>query len=293
MTITVAVLGSTGTLGSSVVRKLSEYSEFNVISVVRDRASNEGECYWDYSLPVPDDVLNANVVVNCARSISFSENIRITKVLCDELPDSTLFLNISSNCVSASPRSLFSKLLYKGDAYVREKRVLEKITLNRPDAIVLRPTIVPDEGGWRRFLQECTLATIINCPFDVQDSMVDISTRKFVGEEILRIILMEKPPSIVDIVEKTISVRDFIQGPFTVNSCSNTFYDSFLKNVIASALCSILLPDCVAFKIQERLQRRIKSDSRETPTSEIFIDGMTRLYLFGGHTLRRGGYRSE
>ena len=65
---------------------------------------------------------------------------------------------------------------------------------------------------------------------------------------------------------------------------SYNFFNSFIKNVLLIILSSWLVPDKVTFFIQNAILNRTESSNLDSGESELVIEGMTRLYLFGDHT---------
>lgn len=283
----IVILGATGALGSAVVDRLS--SEAKVCPVKVSRSLNQdsnGTIIWDYKSPLPGEIRNADVVINCARSDRYIDNIRFNNILCRDLPLSCKFVNVSSNCVFAQPRSFWGRLLFKGDAYIREKKVIEKLTAERENSLLFRPTIVSDEGGWSQFLNSVRSSGTVISPFDSNKSVVKVISRAGVAERIVSYVLGNDSRIESEIFDSEMTVSDFIAREVIISGRKSTYFRSLLKNFLLSLLCSRFLPDSVVFKLQRFILAKKSNDiSSMDYISDFNIEGMTRLYLFGRHTI--------
>ncbi len=282
--VNVIVLGGNGALGRSVMGVLSDNSKINLFVVVRDKMlCTDRMIFWDYNSPLPEQLRETDVVVNCARSKNFFANVAFNKILIRSLPPSVKLINISSNAVFAKPSGLLSRWLFKGDAYIREKKLIERESLNRDNTLILRPTVVTDEGGWRSFFISCKSAGRIIGPVGGENSRVKVTRRDYIAKTIENCILSNQDVP-KELFESLAPVSTVIGREIVFRENSYNFFNSFIKNVLLIILSSWLVPDRVTFFIQNAILNRTESSNLNSGESELVIEGMTRLYLFGDHT---------
>lgn len=281
--INVAVLGAGGALGCAVTSVLIENPSVNVTCVVRDkRSSAENEIYWDYRSALPAQLKESDVVVNCARSKNFVENIAFNRILIRMLPVSVKLINISSNAVFAKPRGKFG-WLFKGDAYIREKKAIERESAGLKNASILRPTLVCDEGNWKEFLMACESAARIVGPFGCEKSKVKISSRAHIAR-VIEACVIGNADVPKELFESVVPVSKLLDKNPLYQGKSYNFFDSFSKNILCFFLTSWLIPDSVAYSVQTAILKRKDVPVPQVSESDLIIEGMTRLYLFGTHT---------
>lgn len=282
----IVVLGATGALGSAVVERLSSEENVQLVKVSRATCEDSPDTIlWNYKSPLPDKIRDADVVINCARSDWYNDNISFNRILCRDLPLSCKFLNVSSNCVFAKPRSYVMRLLFKGDAYIREKKAIERLTAARGNSLIFRPTIVVDEGGWAQFLKTVRNSETVTSPFDSNQSVVKVITRAGVADNILSS-LLDNIKIESEIFDTEMSVRELLGKKVVILGRKNTYFDSLLKNFLLSLLCSRFVPDAVVFRAQKIILERNSGHASSTDCIPKYnVEGMTRLYLFGKHTL--------
>jgi dTDP-4-dehydrorhamnose reductase len=284
----VVLLGVSGALGSAVSKQLEGSENVLLYKVSRTQVySGEGTIYWDFKSIPPKEITSADVVINCARSPDYRANILFNRLLCEYLSLDTKFINVSSNCVFASPRGYLSRLTFKGDAYIREKLLIESLSKQRGNTCIIRPTIVHDEGGWRSFLSHCEKVRSVYGPANSNRSHVKVINRDAVASYIAECALAEQQNTVEEeLYENVISVSDFIGKAVVESDSDNNYFESNIKNLLLTLLCSRFLPDSVVFKLQSYIVSGSENAGSEAPSSEdYFISGMTRLYLFGRHTL--------
>jgi len=282
--VNVIVLGGNGALGRSVMGLLGANSKINLFVVVRDKMlCTDRMIFWDYNSILPEQLREADVVVNCARSKNFCANVSFNKILIRSLPSSVKLINISSNAVFAKPNGLLSRWLFKGDAYIREKKLIERESLNRDNTLILRPTVVTDEGGWRSFFISCKSAGRIIGPVGGENSRVKVTKREHIAKTIENCILSNQDVP-KELFESLAPVSTVIGREIVFRENSYNFFNSFIKNVLLIILSSWLVPDRVTFFIQNAILNRTESSNLDSGESELVIEGMTRLYLFGDHT---------
>ena len=282
--LNVVILGSNGALGRSVVERLKKNSKISLTLVIRDKALiTEKTIFWDYRSCIPEQLKKADVVVNCARSDDFAFNVAFNRNLVRSLPCSVKLINISSNAVFAQPNGLFSRILFKGDAYIREKKLIEKYSSNRSNTSILRPTVVIDEGGWKTFFSLCRFADQVVAPAGGQESRIKITRREHVARTIENCIFGNQnvPSELFESIEAINAVTgcEIVYGKNSFN-----YFDSAIKNFLLIFLSSWFIPDRLAFMLQNAILSRSTQANSNVKFSKLIIDGMTRLYLFGGHT---------
>ena len=284
--INVIILGGRGALGSCLTEILSENSNLKMYHVVRNKklVVKDNIIYWDYMSKIPIDFLKADVIVNCARSENFNFNLRFNKNLIDALPESIRLINISSNAVFAKPNGFFSNFIFRGDAYIREKKLIEKYSIIKRNVLILRPTIVTDEGGWRSFFDLCKSSKKTIGPFHGEFSKVKITKRRYVARQIEACILGNKKFS-EEIYESIDETKNVVGSNLEFNNNSNNYFENNFKNLLLVILSSWILPDKLVFYLQDIMIKKSKNVIQlRKKYNNFVIEGMTRLYLFGRHT---------
>lgn len=119
----------------------------------------------------------------------FFFNVAFNRNLLRSLPCKVKLINISSNAVFAQPNGLLSRILFKGDAYIREKKLIEKYSSHHANTSILRPTVVIDEGGWKSFFSSCSLANQVIAPAGGEGCRIKITRREHVAIKIENCIL--------------------------------------------------------------------------------------------------------
>ena len=283
--INVVVLGANGALGECVVKLLKKNPRINLSVIVRKKELySENKFFWDYKTNIPKELKEADVVINCARSKNFNFNIKFNSILINLLPDSVKIINISSNAIFAKPNGSFSKWLFRGDAYIREKKIIERNSYNHDNVIIIRPTIVTDEGSWKSFFDLCKNANQVLGPSDGNKSLVKITNRMHVAETIESCIFSQKemPEELFQSLE---SIDKIIGKGLVYGKNSHNFFNSSFKNLQAVILSSWLIPDKLVFFLQSLLIKETKKlNLISNQEKKLIINGMTRFYLFGSHT---------
>jgi len=276
-------MGGNGALGKELVQKLNLCAEVNLFLVTRSKVEkNNNLIFWDYSSTPPAELFSADYIVNCARSKNFKENIRFNKLLPSFLPECVKLINLSRNAIFAKTVSKLERVIFRGDAYIREKKIIEKIFQDKKNVFLLRPTIVLDEGLWQNFFEECKNAKNVFIPKLQKESNVKVVFREQVVKLILDLILKEKseiPTEIYSKQEKSINLLD---NSIFMTQESNTYFSNRFKNFATIFLTSVFMPNFLVFLLQARLIK--KNEISVTFSLEKRIEGMTRLYLFGIHT---------
>ena len=282
----VVLLGPGSGIGRRILQKLQEDQGVRVTCVVRDRGEEgQGRAFWDFASPLPRPLLEADVVINCARSPNYAFNVVFNRRLYRELPPSVLFINFSSNCIYAKPRNGFARWLFKGDGYIREKKAIERAASARSRSVLLRPTIVAEEGGWARFLAQVRQAPKVTAPSYARSAWVKVISADSVAHEVLRCLQHEghRPPR--ELFAEVVPLVDFLGVDARWDGRPRTYFESALKNLLLHILNAWILPDALVYALQGRLPQGAGRAPGEP--GPFVIDGMTRLYLSGEQT-RRG-----
>lgn len=282
--INVVILGGNGALGRSVTELLDRNFKISLSFVVRDQASSaENMVFWDYRSSVPEQLKRADVVLNCARSKDFSFNVLFNRILIRSLPPSVKLINISSNAVFAKPNGLLLRSIFKGDAYIREKLSIEEYSSKRNNMVTLRPTVVTDEGGWRSFFLSCKSADRVIAPAGGERSRIKVTTRGYIAQTIENCIFSNSDVPL-ELFESIEPLDDVIGCQIVFGKNNFNFFDSAIKNFLLTILSSWLVPDRVVFILQKAMLSGVESADSNANSSQVVIEGMTRLYLFGDHT---------
>ena len=279
----IILLGAKGSLGSQVASLLVERN-INFVSVTRDPAEVDS-IYWDYKGSVPTEMINADCIIHCARGPDFPANISAVKALLRNVSPKAKIILMGSNCVFAKPNSLLAQVFFAGDAYILEKKKIEKLAKNRANTILLRPTVVRDEGGWDAFLKNAVSAEKIRLPKNCSGSRIKIIDSVDVALEILKNVLApNSEPIPEEMYSKVVPLSEFLGSKGIVYDLSNnTYFENGLKNLLVSILCSVFVPFRVKAFLQEKFVKP-KQAIDDASAREYRVDGMTRLYLCGRHT---------
>lgn len=282
--VKVALLGATGALGRRVLARLQSEPGFTVIPVLRTPPDQEplGAIYWDFQSPLPEALCAVDAVVNCARAGSFSFNVAFNRRLYEGLPLRIRLVNFSSNCIFARPRAVLHRFFFRGDGYIREKRAIERMARGRPGSFLLRPTVVPDEGGWSAFLEAGRRAAKIAAPRSGRDGRIKIVSAETVADRVVQCLRPDPPTLSEELWTERVTPEALLGRELTWEASDQTYFDNPLKNALLALLNSWLLPDQLVFWLQGRVVARPRSPG--AAPDAIVISAMTRLYLFGAQT---------
>ena len=282
--VNVVILGGNGALGCSVAELLEKNPKITLTFVVRDETpSAKDMVFWDYRSSIPEQLKRADVVVNCARSKDFAFNVAFNRTLVRSVPASTKLINISSNAVFAKPNGPLQRWLFRGDAYIREKKRIEKYSLDRDNMVILRPTVVTDEGGWKSFFMSCKSAGRAIAPAGGERSRIKVTRRAHIAKTVENCIFNDDNVPL-ELFESIDPVDIVIGCQIVFGENNSNFFDSAIKNILLIIFNSWLVPDSVVFILQKAMLLRAGSADPNAKSSQVVIDGMTRLYLFGHHT---------
>jgi len=283
--IKVVVLGANGGLGQQVCKLLGREKNVELISVIRDLTQqSENKVFWDYLSRLPKAAACANVVVNCARSSCYEYNIRFNKLIVNSLSEHTVLLNISSNCIFAEPRGTLSKLLFKGDAYIREKAEIEAITNEHNNTFQIRPTIVLGESGWDEFLARVKKSKKVFVPKVSSGAKVKVIYANEVAEFVCSLIKSGFKSTVEEeLYTSILPLEVLLNSTVEYSATTNNYFNSLLNNLFMFFLVSRFIPNWVVYKVQSKI---ISSNISKVNTTvdNLDIQGMTRLYLSGAHT---------
>jgi len=282
--IKVALLGATGALGRRVLARLQAEPGFTVIPVVRTPLDQEppGAIFWDFQAPLPKALRTVDAVVNCARSGNFAFNVAFNRRLYEGLPGRIRLVNFSSNCVFARPRAALHRFFFRGDGYIREKQAVERMARGRPGSFLLRPTVVPDEGGWVAFLEAGRRAAKIAAPRSARDARIKIVGAETVADRVIQCLKPDPPALPEELWTERVTPEALLGRDVAWEASGRTYFDNPLKNALLALLNSWLLPDQLVFWLQGRVSARPRSVGAAPDV--LVIGAMTRLYLFGAQT---------
>ena len=281
--IDIVILGANGALGLSVTEYLEREDDINLILVSRNISDDKGKLFWDYDSIPPEQIIRADFIINCARSQDYWTNLKFNKTIVDTISAQTKYINISSNAIFARPNGYFSNLFFKGDAYIREKKAIEEISLKRKNTYILRPSVVLDEGNWRTFFESCKTSEYLYGPKSSNNSKIKVTCRAEVSQSILDIIRGNQNIT-EEIYHSIVTVNELTEDKLISKSSDRNYYQSFTKNIFLSLLNSFLLPDRLVYFLQRLVLKNQSSIEDKAIQDAMIIEGMTRLYLFGKHT---------
>ena len=279
------LLGSSGALGASVAARLLE-ENIQFLTVTRNpQHTGEKIIFWDYKSRVPKEITSAKLVINCARGQNFSENINVAKNLIRQIEPLSRLVLIGSNCIYARPCGRIATFFFSGDAYIREKKIIEQLAKSRSNVHILRPTIVTGEGAWTRFLESAGRAENVYVPSGATSSVVKTITRAEVAELVFEVAFKSsaKDKKSDELYTRQLKLEEFLGRPLEATLSNNSFEESWLKNLITIIFCSWLLPFRVKAMLQQQLMGR-SGGSDNLFKHDLKMSGMTRLYLCGAHT---------
>ena len=283
----VILLGANGALGRIIASQLIERG-IDFTRVVREQKqaiAGERCLFWDYKSRPPEPLLSAEYVINCARGASFLANVEVAKWLAETISPSTQLILFGSNCIYAQPSGAAARFFFSGDAYICEKRSIEKIAAGRNNITVVRPTIVVDEGGWADFLSSLTTASRIHVPQLEFLSRLKVTSCDDVATHVVDLINNTgELATPTELFSEITSLNDFLGNTEIVADLSNnTFTEGFFHNLAITIFCSWLTPFWLKASIQQRALRAEKKQDDKC-ASDSYLSGMTRLYLCGRHT---------
>ena len=280
----ILILGQNGALGKAIKDILNDNPNVKLLFAVRNKEhSSKNFIYWNFRDKIPSQFKDVDVVINCARSDDFNFNVNFNKILISSLPKSIKIILFSSNAIYAKPNGLFIKWLFKGDAYIREKKIIEKFSFKFKNVLILRPTIVRDEGSWNSFVNSCNNASDVVGPLEGNSSRIKLTNRKAVAELVEKSIFnnLDLPDEIFNSIE---SVDDFIGRKISYIGKKTNFFQNYSKNFLLTLLSSRIFNDTSVFFLQKTLLGKNKKINQSNSNKTLMIEGMTKLYLFGGHT---------
>ena len=283
----IALLGPNSGIGKVILEHIAELPDTSITKVVRLRPSGEDEVFWDYVSYPPDEIVNADIVINCARSSDFAYNVRFNSILYRRLSKTTKFINFSSNCIYARPNGWIQDLLFAGDAYIREKKAVEKMR-NSPNHLLIRPTIVVGESSWDTFLNTVKGAKQIIVPSYAKESKLKVITTNEVALAVCDLIKSNFSKQFEgELYTKTVAIHEFLNNEIKFSDSKTVFFDSVVKNMLLHLLTARFLPTPIVYRLQSFLIKDNKSTkpSKVCKNMKLSIEGMSRLYLCGKHTL--------
>lgn len=283
----ICLLGPNSGIGKVILRYMNEFTDTKIIKVVRNITNKENEIFWDYQSSLPTSIVNADIVINCARSKDFAYNVRFNKILYQSLSKNTKFINFSSNCIYAYPNGWVLKHLFAGDAYIREKKAIEKMNIS-PNHFLIRPSIVLGESSWDEFKLKVKGAKTVFVPSYAKKSHLKVVTTEEVAiavYELIREGFSKKLDG--ELYSKTLTINEFIDNDITFTDSKSIFFDNVIKNLLLNLLTLRFTPTAFVFYLQKFLISSVdkKNKTKNVQVSNYRVEGMTRLYICGKHTL--------
>lgn len=276
----IAIIGSNGFIGRELRSHFNKF-DFEVMSFSSKNLNNSLQ--WDYKTKIPDELFKNEIIIDCARSDNSIENIRRVKRIIKNLPKKSFYIFFSSQAIKKTPND--SILPFRGDDYIREKKVLTKFLSNKENIAIIYPDIVfGQNGNWSKVIDKITAAEVIEMPNKGNNYFNYIEINDLCNQ-IIRSIqdgsifyedwkLISKKRKWKSLTEKKV-----IQGS------NNLYFNSFLKNLVVSILNSILIPDFLNFKIMSIL--RSKENNFENQSRSFSPSGMTRFYMSNTYVNRK------
>lgn len=283
----ICLLGTSSGIGKVILKYISALPNTSITKVVRQRPTGEHEVFWDYTSYPPNEIINADIVINCARSLDFTYNVRFNSILYKSLSQTTKFINFSSNCIYARPNGWLANLLFTGDAYIREKKAVEKMNTS-PNHFLIRPTIVVGESSWDTFLCNVKGAQQIVVPSYAQSSQLKVITTNEVALAVLELIKNNFSKQCErELYTKIVPIHEFLNNQVNFSNSKTVFFDNPFKNLLLHILTARFLSSSIVYRLQSLL---INGKPKAKPNEickdfDLTIEGMTRLYLCGKHTL--------
>ena len=270
--IKIAILGSNGFIGRGLQSHFNNF-DFEVMPFSSKNMNNAIQ--WDYKSKIPEELFENKIIIDCARSSNAIENIERVKRIIRNLPKKSFYIFFSSEAIKKSPKD--SILPFRGDDYIREKKVLTNFLINKNNVAIVYPDIVfGKNGNWSKIVDKIIAAKVIEMPNEGNNGFNYIEINDLCNQ-IARsiqddsIFLKEWRLTSKKRKWKSLTEKKVIKGS------KNLYFDSFLKNLVVSILNSILTPDFLNFKIMSFL--RNKENNFENQSSSFSPSGMTRFYM--------------
>lgn len=268
----IAILGSNGFIGRGLQSHFNKF-DFEVMPFSSKNINNAIQ--WDYKSKIPDKLFDNKIIIDCARSSNATENIRRVKRIIRNLPKKSFYIFFSSKAIKKSPKD--SLLPFRGDDYIREKKVLTNFLINKKNIVIVYPDIVLGQNGnWDKIVEKIISAEVIEMPNKGNNDFSYIEINNLCNQIVSSIQddsiflkdwkLKSKKRNWKSLTEKRV-----------MEGSENLYFDSFLKNLVVSVLNSVLIPDFLNFKIMSFLRNR--ENNFENQSSSFSPTGMTRFYM--------------
>ena len=278
------LLGASGALGRAVEAEMRKHGmHFSIVTRSLDDVGR-GAIYWDYRSPLPSEIKGAKVVINCARGPNFNLNVIAAKRLVTSVDASCRLILIGSNCIFARPQGLLARFLFWGDAYICEKKKIERLARSRSNVQVIRPTIVTDEGGWASFIDRVREVKAVYIPAAGVTSKLKVISTSAVAKTIVEAARRAQVDEIAEeLFTDIVSLPHFLSRRVSPSLSDNSFEEGRLKNIATIFFCSWLVPFSLKAKVQEAIKEGSNNGEKDK-NHDIILSGMTRLYLCGEQT---------
>lgn len=271
---TICILGSTGFVGSNIKEYLLA-QDFNVISVSSE--ISDKNIFWDYQCAPPKEIFQCDLIIDCARSTNPFENIRRTKIIVKNLPSKSKYLFFSSGAIFKKPKNSF---LFRGDDYIREKKILTQLLKNNEQVQIIYPDIILGPGGvWNNTINELENSTDACLPDkgEIDTYIISISD---LGSQITKAI---RDGTVTQrkflVCHKKTQWNKIIQKE-NIKKMKNTniYFNNPIKNLVTQIINSSIIPDSLNFSLMNMLRKR--SLNKDVHIQDIYIpSAMTRFYF--------------
>ena len=281
----ILLMGANGLIGKELLRSLTA-AGYEIGIVSREKTAL---LFWDYKSDLPEFFCSYDLVINCARSNDFRHNVAVAAKLRDSLPETTRFICMSSNAIFAEPRNKFFRKIFKGDAYIREKKKIETIFKNRNNTIIFRPSIVlGNVSVWDDQISNLRNARNLFVNSSVKNAKIKVIGISELADAITTQISAPQCKIEKEIFQKIVSFDELTGIAETGKTADNNdFFGNGILNFVAGMTMSYIVPDWFLFQLQSSAKKRVlkKSNQKENHTKEDkTVSGMLRLYLGGHHT---------
>lgn len=271
---TISILGSSGFVGSNIKQYLLE-QDFNVISVSSQKSDKN--IFWDYKCAPPKEIFQCDLIIDCARSINPFENIRKTKMIVKNMPSKCKYLFFSSGAIFKKPRNSF---LFRGDDYIREKKILTHFLKRNAQVQIIYPDIILGAGGvWNKTINEVANSTEAYLPDQGKIDTYIISIQDL-ANQILRAIddgtILQRKFLVCH--KKTQWNKIIIKENIKKLRNTNIYFNNPIKNLFTQIINSSIIPDYLNFSLMNMLRK--KSLNKDVCIQDIYTpSAMTRFYF--------------
>tara|TARA_Y100000992_G_scaffold81395_1_gene51795 strand:+ start:1627 stop:2481 length:855 start_codon:yes stop_codon:yes gene_type:complete len=270
--IKVAILGSNGFIGKALAHYLKK-NDCTVLSVSSE--ATNADLVWNYDDQLPESIFDNDFIIDCSRSPNAIKNISRVKNLLKSIPKKCTYLFFSSEAINKSSNNLF--LFFRGDDYIREKKILTKYIKKFENALAVYPDIVLGSGGtWSTIFNHIENAKVIKMPNSGNNIFKYIDIKDLCEQIFNGISSGSIFSQSFKLIHKKMMWKEI--SKINVSEVNKNFYfNSYVRNLIISLLNSVYVPDYINFKAMNLLR---KKNTTNIDDSQIFEpSGMTRFYM--------------